>query len=377
MKPRRLGAAAVLAACAVGCGSSDEWSSRDRYGGPSSAYGWYGPADGRWRVATDFGRRDAPPEHGLSDAEVAAALAALEARRDDAPRAEEVLPPADAPVAEAAAEVAASYRRGDRERARALIAAHPRLLDWSDPGVVVSCRFAGSRDGIELLVVRSDTSLGAPREALAVCFEPGTYGVPAAGAGAEPLTGRGGRWTTPDAERRFGTWPSPQDLALLRAPVVVIPAGEAMAVTYVPVACASFHRGAPDVGTPYALARFPAGSAADRLMTVLCQGDEAPPDAEAQLAVWLARDDISWSDFVHEGGDLGRLVTFRRATPVRAVHAPGAARLLLEAGVDPRPLRFFDPTGGEPRHPAAPDEPAAEPPPAEPEPPATTPSELS
>lgn len=132
----------------------------------------------------------------------------------------------------------------------------------------------------------------------------------------------------------------------------MIPRGEAMAVTYVPVACASFHRGAPDAGTPYALARFSRGSAVDRLMTVLCQGDDVPGDAEAQLALWLARDDVSWADFVAEGGDRGRLVTFGSARSVRSGHAPGAARLLLRAGVDPRPLRFFDPTGGE--DPAAP-----------------------
>lgn len=333
---RRVGAAAALAACVVGCGSSGGWSSS--YDGYERhvAYDWRGSS------SPSYERRDAPPDHGLSDAEVAAALAAEQRAQLGEPEGTVAPPRADAPVEQAAAEVAACYRRGDREAARALIAAHPGLVDWSDPGVVVSCRYAGGELGLELMVVRADASLGATRAPVAVCFDPGTFGVP-----VPVLAGRGDRWTSPESERRFGTWPAPQDLALLRAPVLVIPAGEAMTVAYVPVACASFHRGAPDAGTPYTLSRFPDGSRVDRLMTVLCQGEDAPPDAEAQLAVWLARDDVSWADFVAQGGDRGRLVTFGRARSVRAGHAPGAARLLLEAGVDPRPLRFFDPTGGE------------------------------
>lgn len=338
MLDRRLGAAAALAACAVGCGSSGGWSSSYHRAHAYDDWSW-----GSYTPSAE--RRDAPPEHGLSEAEVAAALAAPRADGDA------VLPPADAPVADAAAEVAACYRRGDREQARAIIASHPGVVDWSDPTVVISCRFVGA-EGVELTVVRADTSLGALRDPLAVCLEPGTFGVPLAASGSDELAGRE-RWTSPDSERRYGTWPAPQDLAFLRAPVVVIPPGEAMAVTYVPVACASFHRGAPDPGTPYALSRFPAGSTVDRLMGVLCQGDEPPDDAEAQLAVWLARDDVSWADFVAEGGDRGRLVTFGSARSVRAGHAAGAARLLLEAGVDPRPLRFFDPTAA----PTQPDEP--------------------
>lgn len=346
MLGRRLGAAAVLTACAVGCGSSAGWSSSYQRDDAYDDWGWRASSSS-YRYAAAEGR-DAPPDHGLSDAEVAAALSAQTADATLPPASQ---PTVEQPVTEAAAAVAACYRRGDREAARALVAAHPGLVDWDDAGVVVSCRYVGGMEGVELMVVRTDTSLGAPRDALAVCFEPGTYGVAVEGVGAEPGDpvdrGPRERWTSPDSERRYGTWPAPQDLALLRAPVVVVPRGEAMGVAYVPVACASFHRGAPDAGTPYALARFPAGSTVDRLMTVLCQGDDPPGDAEAQLAVWLARDDVSWADFVAQGGDRGRLVTFGQARSVRAGHASGAARLLLRAGVDPRPLRFFDPTGGE------------------------------
>lgn len=374
---------AALVACAVGCGSSAGWSSS--YQRDASYHAGWSWGDS-YRAAPE--RRDAPPDHGLSEAQVAAALADRPSPDGRALGAPELAPAAwpEAPVREAAAAVAAQYRRGEREQARALVAAHPGLLDWTDPEVVVSCRFVGGLEGIELMCIRTDTTVGAPREALAVCFEPGTYGVPALEAGtggSRPSRGlaerRRGRWTTPDSERRFGHWPEPQDLALLRAPVLVIPEGEVMAVAHVPVACASFQRGAPDAGAPYTLARFPQGSRIDRVMTVLCQGEETPGDAEAQLAVWLARDDVSWADFVAQGGDRGRLVTFGRPRSVRAGHAAGAARLLLEAGIDPRPLRFFDPTGGAQQDaaPGSPAEAATEPTPphepAEPESPERTP----
>lgn len=356
----------------AGCGSNGGWA--------ASSYHDRGPVydDWAWRRHGQVEpRRDAPPDHRLSDAEVERALAAAPAPAAPA----EVEPAlAEAPVPAAAAEVAAAFRRGERERARALVAAHPRLVDWSDPLVVVSARFVGGEHGVELTCIRTDTAAGSPREALGVVFEPGTYGIPVGDLADD------GRWTSPETERRFGHWPTPQDLAMLRAPVVVIPRGEALAVTYVPVACASFHRGAPDPGTPYALARFPAGSTIDRLMVALCQGDAVPDEAEAQLATWLARDDVTWADFVAQGGDRGRLVTFGRARSVRAGHAEGAARLLLRAGVDPRPLRFFDPTGarGAPAAPPAPAPeetrtPAPAPPPAAPRPtePAQPASQLS
>lgn len=337
---RSLGLTAVtLTACAIGCGSSTSWQSR--------SYDYRHDDPWAWSRASYEPQRDAPPDLGLTDAEVEAGLVSAPSSADLAPDA------AERPLEAAVAEVAASYRQGARERARALVAAHPRLVDWSDRSVVVSCRFVGSGEGIELTAIRTDTSLGAPREPLAVCFEPGTYGAPVVDLGsseAEPsprvdLGGDG--WNPPDSERRYRHWPAPQDLALLRAPVLVIPRGEAIASVRVPVACASFRRGAPEPGTPYALGRFEAGSPIDRLMVVLCQGDEVTNDAEAQLAVWLARDDVSWSDFVAQGGDRGRLVTFGSASSVRAHHAGEAARLLLRAGVDPRPRRFFDPTGGE------------------------------
>lgn len=370
MKRRSFGLAALaLAGCVVGCGSSSTWSS-------SYEYDYRRDDPWAWSRSTYEPQRDAPPDLGLTDAEVEAGLAATPLPADVAPDGAD-----QRPIEVAAAEVDACYRAGERERARALVAAHPRLVDWTDRSVVVSCRFVGSGEGIELTAIRTDSSLGAPREALAVCFEPGTYGAPVVEAGSEtgptglePTVELGGEgWNPPDSERRYRHWPVPQDLALLRAPVLVIPRGEAIASVCVPVACASFQRGAPDAGTPYALARFEAGSSIDRLMVVLCQGDEVANDAEAQLAVWLARDDVSWTDFVAQGGDRGRLVTFGSASSVRAHHAGEAARLLLRAGVDPRPRRFFNPTGGEQTIDNAPDPTPA--PTVAPEPPLVQPVE--
>lgn len=245
--------------------------------------------------------------------------------------------------------IQACHRAGSREAAQRLVDDHPRVVTWDAPGdlVVVSAVFDG--DGVELGVTRREPS---SRSAIAVVFPPGTYAVPERGdrtLGEDGelerlLAGDGRGWTTPEEDRRWGDWPEAQDLAFLRAPVVILRAGEVQRTVTVPVACASFRRGAPVAGQRCALARFEAGSPIDRLLVGLCaEGEEVAP-AEAQLAVWLARDDIGWQSFAAEGGDRGRLVTFGSHTPVRAHHAQGAARLLLRAGVEPADLRFF---GGE------------------------------
>ena len=105
------------------------------------------------------------------------------------------------------------------------------------------------------------------------------------------------------------------------------------------------------------LKRFPAGSAVERLLIELCATrDEAPQPAEAQIAVWLARNRISWASFQREGGTIGRLSTFRGNQAISGRHARGAAALLLRSGTDPRGLGFFK--DGADRAPA--DVPAAE-----------------
>lgn len=303
-------------------------------------------------------------ERGLADAARARA-----ARADVAASLAPLAPGGAAPAAwsdeavdEAAERVALCALAGDPARADALVAAHPRLVWAHEPGALalVSAAFAG--DALELTVARGPS---AGPDALAVCLAPGTYGVPSAlGAGGAGDAAPGvspAPWVDPEAQRRFGRWPDAQDLACLRAPVVVLAADAAVARIRVPVACASFEKAAPEPGRVLALARFASGSAIERLLVELCAG--APrPDAEAQLAVWLARDDVSWAAFVAEGGAWGRLGTFGSGQPVLPHHAPGAARLLVAAGLDPRGRRFW---GGAPRpDDAAAPTPAAEAPPA-------------
>src|SRR2546430_17568359 len=75
------------------------------------------------------------------------------------------------------------------------------------------------------------------------------------------------------------------------------------------------------------------------MLVALCSGEPAAAP-ETQLALWLARQDLGWDDFVAKGGDRGRCLTFTDER-VSADDAPGAARLLLRAGLDPTTARFF------------------------------------
>lgn len=314
--------------------------------------------------ATRDGPPDARPVLALDPADAARAREQLARREERRARAEAIVAgsrPARHDVHDVASAVAACYRTGARDAALALVDGHPRVVAWdaTEGLAAVECSFAG--DSLRLDVVRGAAAGLGP---VAVVFPPGTYAIADDEATEEGSAGDSGalvdqdRWTTPDQERRYGQWPGPQDLALLRAPVVLLEAGVARRVVQVPVACASFHRRAPEVGRRYGLATVPAGSAIDRLLVSLC-AEAYPPEAEAQLAVWLARDDIDWAAFCSEGGDRGRVATFGSMTPVRARHAAGAARLLLGAGVEPTGLRFFAPAA--PEEPPAADAPAPEP----------------
>lgn len=351
---RRRGALVALVVMTAGLAGC-----RSAWRGGRDAERWDG---GRW-IGEAEEAPDARPRLALDPADEAYLRDRLARREERRARAEAIVArsrPARHDVYDVAAAVAACYRAGARDGARALVDGHPRVVAWDAPEglVAVECSFAG--DGLRLDVVRAPAAGDGP---VAVVFPPGTYAVaegaeeraspdPLDLAGPE-LADRGRPWTTPDQERRYGHWPGPQDLALLRAPVVLLEAGVARQVVHVPVACASFHRRAPEVGRRYGLAALPAGSPIDRLLVALC-AESTVPEAEAQLAVWLARDDIDWAAFCSEGGDRGRIVTFGSMIPVRARHAEGAARLLLGAGVDPTGLRFF---GAEPQVQAAPDAP--------------------
>lgn len=107
------------------------------------------------------------------------------------------------------------------------------------------------------------------------------------------------------------------------------------------MACADFDVLAPEAGRTYRLARFEVGSAVDRLAVELCA--RRPDPRVTQLALWLAREDLAWETYTRREGHRGQIATFQGNRSVLPRHARGASRLLLEAGVDPRPLRFFAP----------------------------------
>ena len=143
-------------------------------------------------------------------------------------------------------------------------------------------------------------------------------------------------WTQPDSERRWGTWPKVQDLALLEAPVAALAPRQLWARVRVPVACAVFVLAAPEPGQVYRLASFTPADPTAQLLAELCRARVDP--REAQLALWLAREDLDWKTFTQREGHRGRISNFADGRAVLPRHAAGAARLLLEAGIDPRPI---------------------------------------
>lgn len=362
---------ALAAAALTGCG------------GPTTRhhpyYAEYGvawqPQSGRetWRTVVPV-VPEAPPALGLGQDEVDAALAAQASRRQAQARTCQArLERADAAqdLGLAAAGVREAWGLAQRERAEVLVGAHPALLDLQEAqasgAVTLACEYVQTGRGgrLQLTLER-----GMADGAVAVCVPPGTYGAPlspaALAADLVEVESGSGDWTRPRDERRYRHWPSPQDLALLEAQVVVLDEGQVRTQVTLPVACASFEKRGPTHGQPYQLARFAPGSAPDRLLVALCAGEGEAGESEIQLAVWLARNDVRWEQFLAEGGHYGRLVTFGHAHPVLPEHAVGAARLLLDSGVDPRGCAFFGGQGGAVA--PATSEPAGEPSSDEPEP---------
>ena len=325
------------------------------------------------------------PESGVDAAEVTSALDALAQREAEAAARAEAWAAERAAlsVEQAVGQLREAYTRADAPAAEALVASHPRLVSWEDAQrdgqIALSSAFERRENGEGfLLVSMSLTATQASAPALAVAIPPGTYAVLAETVAPQSEGGfEGERWTQPDQDRRYGHWPAVQDLACLGADAVLLTAADPVVTVRIPVACASFEKKAPQHGMQFTLQRFPRGSAVERLLVQLCsdRAGLAEP-AEAQLAVWLARNRLSWGSFVREGGTLGRLATFSGNQPITSGAAQGAAALLLESGTDPRGLGFFKDgaEGGQPDVPAAellvePEQQAepTEPQPAEPE----------
>lgn len=320
--------------------------------------GWGDAGRVRWQESVPQA-----PRLSIDQTEVDHAFASLAAKRQAQAENAALLAPTPSPRVEVATrEVEAAWALAQRERADGLIAAHPGLMDLDEAtrtgAVTVACEYVSQGTGgrLHLTLERGPAAGSGP---LAVCVSPGTYGVPVEGAFvADVVEGdmwsetsgneseRGSPWIQPRDERRFGHWPSPQDLALLRARVITLEAGQTGAQVTFPVACAAFSKGCPQSGQVYQLERLPVGSPLDRLLVALCADELQASEAEVQLAVWMARNDLTWHEFVAEGGHWGRLLTFGRNESVLPEHAAGAARILLDSGVDPRACTFFGGPGG-------------------------------
>ena len=291
----------------------------------------------------------AGPELAYSDAEVAEQLHAAERARRERVR---VL---SARLEHNGAEgvggrvraVEAGVALGAPEVVEDLIAAHPELVAWDEDVVEIRAQFQeGGR--LRLDLVRDEAA-----EDVVVCVPAGTGAV--ASNDTEPRRSRRGRWVDPAAEQRFGRWPAAQDLALLGAPAIHLAAGQRFACVEVPVACASFEVSAPLHDQPFKLMRFAKGSAIERVLVEVCRGEPRPSE-EVQLAVWIARNDLSWGRYLERGGGFGLPATFGGRS-VLPSHGRGASALLVQSGVDPRGRAFF---GESPPSESQPSEPPAE-----------------
>ncbi|MEZ0229482.1 MAG: hypothetical protein ACAI25_12705 [Planctomycetota bacterium] len=332
IRPALLGLLA-LSCAATGCRSHHRRASDERV-----THREYSP----WHAPS--ARRE-PPRLDLSDEQLARALETANVKATE--RHEKALDV----VARArgfetpgvAAAVRECYALGDREAAAELADGRRGVVEWDRAAQLarVDCiyRRRGHVGGALEVTVRRKKGVEGP---IAVAFPPGTYGVAADGRGEARDDRRGDRWTRPDDDRRYGEWPSQQDLALLEAPVIFLGEDDRSRTVLVPIACASFESGPPAGEQRYELRRFEAGSKVDRLLVALCaEASQKTSEPEAQLAVWLARNDISWDDFVSKGGDRGGLLTFGSSNRILPRHGKGAAKLLIEAGVNPGYSPFF------------------------------------
>lgn len=239
-----------------------------------------------------------------------------------------VAQPAVARRRDAAAETVAlassirrSLERGWRGQAERLIAAHENARSWDALGRAarVKSTYDGHRLQVEVLRPSGTT------EDLVVAFTPGTYG----------RESRGEQY---------------QDLVFLRAPVVVIPAGQSRTQVSVPVACARYGWATPRANLGYALDRVPEGSDLDQLLVHLCAGREPTPEEASQLAVWIVRNKLSPTQFEE------RHTTFESARPILRQHGRDAANLIELSGSRSTAYPFFG--GDAPSAAGAPEPPA-------------------
>lgn len=203
-----------------------------------------------------------------------------------------------------AAKVRAAYVAGHPQEASRLLTSHESAHSALDlPGHV---SVSGTFDGLALRVSFRLRSADGPA---VLALPPGTLALVTSAEGDAPL-------------------------ALLRAPVVVLDAETPSVLVTVPVAWARFWS-RPEEGEHRVRFQAPSGKLA-RLAAALCSGTSAPAAAPAQLALWIAAEDIDREALVEQGAQ----VTCSREL-VLPLHAAGAAEILRKADVPLRKLRFF------------------------------------
>jgi hypothetical protein len=288
-------------------------------------------------VARPVGRPVDPPRLGLSDDQISKALTRqhLRASKRHEEALEVVARSQGGDTASVLSATLECYALADRDAADQLANGKHGVYNFDAASSVatIDCNYRSRNwTGVLEVTVHRKPGVEGP---LAICFPPGSFGAAIAD---------GDGWTRPDDDRRYGHWPSQQDLAFLRAPAVYLGEGENEGTIDIPIACASFQSGPPQPDQAYGLHRFEPDSSVDRLLIALCAREETS-EPEAQLAMWLTRNDITWDDFCSKGGAHGSLITFGTGSRILPRHAKGAARLILEAGSNPQAARFFGGVG--------------------------------
>lgn len=221
---------------------------------------------------------------------------------------------ASASPADVAKSLREHYQAGQRNAADAVIASEPSAHAWDQQDVVkVTCTFRSRAEGLTFELERRPGVKGP----LVIALRPGIVALP--------------------DRARLRSSGIPQDLVLLRAPVVELAATVQRASVQVPVACASFRRRGPQTAQPYHPQRAKLNSAIDRLASVLCAGSTLAPTPETALAVWIAHEGLTANRL--SAGSFHTFPTPRQL--VRPTHNGGAAKLIRKAGLNPKAYPYF------------------------------------
>lgn len=234
------------------------------------------------------------------------------------------------------------YRNGSLTQARRILEnlkghkLETQIVDFDDPisrrTIEIRAQFRryASRGSLNVTIHRKPGFAGP----IAVAFQPGILARP---------------YVLPKDDEIFGTWPTPgdekfsgnakeQDLVPLAARIAWLETGiEKMTVRF-PIACGRFSKAAPIHGQPFFILRNDKETQLFKLVREICSIHEISLDhPAAQFAIWLVRDNISYAQFFRRPG----AVTFETNELVTDEAANIAVEMLLDAGLDPRKLRYF------------------------------------